>query len=170
MDYLLLIIVLIIIAFIYYYWFKLKNKSNTDLELIKSFISLSAVPTNNYFADETDNKDINNYLNSLYVENPNPDYINSKFLRSLHHASVFYNPDTKREYKVYSLCCLCCKIKAIKELKYLQEFKNDPALPTYYNRAFTTNISPNKNIINAKKYLVIEREHLKLINGLVQNI
>lgn len=167
MDFILILIILIIIAFIYYYFLKYDN----NLDFIKPIINLSEKSINQSVFDDNENKEINDYLNSIYIEETPVNYINSKFLRNVNHANIYYDETTNHEYKIYPLCCISCKINAIKEIRYLKDLPSDKySVPITFNKPFTTKIFPNKNINNAKLYLVIEREHLSLIDNSITNI
>gem|GEM_PF-4690446 len=112
-------------------------------------------------------------MNSIYLTNPPETYLNAHFLKHDGHAYIYTTANGKiHEYKVLPLCCLACKLNAIQEIKYFKELESTEyasSLPQIYSTAFTTNISPNKNINMSKYYLVFEREHLQSIES-VKNI
>lgn len=164
MDYLIILILIIIVALIYnFYPVTIFKKDNLDfiLPIIDKFSDTRSEFPNEFENDKTDETQtkINNFLSSIYINDP-PEYMNSKFLRNVHHTDVFY--DGKFEFKIYPLCCLTCKINAIREVRYLQEL-SEYSIPVTYE-IFTTNKYPNKNIDYTKYYLVVKREHLNLLD------
>ena len=98
---------------------------------------------------------------AIILGNRGDKYLNSKFLRNVNHADIFYNGV---EYKVYYLCCRSCYLEALKEIEYINQLNKFDSIPKLIS-VYEKTTSPNKNVLCAKKYIVLERESLKLINN-----
>lgn len=154
-----LFLILIIIAIFYY-----SSKSKwQNLDFIQPLL------TTKYqgYSIFNETPEIDNYFNSVYIEKPDDKYINSVFLRDVHNTYIFVNGST--EFKVYPLCCESCKMAALHEIRWHNILQSSSNI-VKFNKIFTTDILPNKNIQGVKYYLVIEREHLNLLDGKINKI